>query len=45
MANQDNRYEYLVASRGPDYALVYTYTGHTIRLNMGKLPGNTIAAS
>ncbi|WP_218919491.1 glycoside hydrolase family 140 protein [Spirosoma aerolatum] len=45
IANQGNRYDYLVASRGPDYALVYTYTGRNIRLNMGKLPGNTVAAS
>jgi len=45
IANQGKRYDYLVASRGPDYALVYTYTGRTIRLNMGKLPGNSVAAS
>ncbi|GAB4018623.1 glycoside hydrolase family 140 protein [Spirosoma koreense] len=45
IANQGQRYDYLVASRGPDYALVYTYTGRNIRLNMGKLPGDVITAS
>jgi hypothetical protein len=45
IANQGSRYDYLVASRGPAYALVYTYTGRNIRLNMGKLPGNTVVAS
>ncbi|MVM37846.1 DUF4038 domain-containing protein [Spirosoma sp. HMF3257] len=45
IANQGNRYDYLVASRGTDYALIYTYTGRNIKLNMGKLPGNSVAAS
>ncbi|WP_338875332.1 glycoside hydrolase family 140 protein [Spirosoma sp. SC4-14] len=45
IANQGNRYDYLVASRGPDYALVYTYTGRNIRLNMGKIPGDNVTAS
>lgn len=45
IANQGNRYDYLVASRGPDYALIYTYTGRSIKLNMGKLPGDKVAAS
>ncbi|GAB4024620.1 glycoside hydrolase family 140 protein [Spirosoma gilvum] len=45
IANQGNRYDYLVASRGPDYALVYTYTGRNIRLNMGKISGDTVTAS
>ncbi|MEZ0542166.1 glycoside hydrolase family 140 protein [Fibrella arboris] len=45
IANQGNRYEYLVASRGTDYALIYTYTGRNITLHMGKLPGDTVAAS
>ncbi|MVM30314.1 DUF4038 domain-containing protein [Spirosoma sp. HMF4905] len=45
IANQGSRYDYLVASRGADYALIYTYTGRNIKLNMGKLPGDTVAAS
>ncbi|MBD2754148.1 glycoside hydrolase family 140 protein [Spirosoma validum] len=45
IANQGSKYDYLVASRGPDYALVYTYTGRNIKLNMGKLPGDAVAAS
>ena len=45
IANQGSKYDYLVASRGQDYALVYTYTGRNIKLNMGKLPGDTVSAS
>ncbi|WP_420151119.1 glycoside hydrolase family 140 protein [Spirosoma sp.] len=45
IANQGERYDYLVASRGPDYALIYTYTGRNIKLNMGKLEGDNVTAS
>ncbi|GAB3996828.1 glycoside hydrolase family 140 protein [Spirosoma daeguense] len=45
IANQGERYDYLVASRGPDHALIYTYTGRNIKLNMGQLPGDNVAAS
>ncbi len=45
IANQGSRYDYLVTSRGGDYALVYTYTGRNMLLNMGKLPGETVTAS
>ncbi len=44
IANQGERYDYLVASRGKDYALIYTYTGRTIRVNMGLIDGETIKA-
>lgn len=45
IANQGKQYDYLVASRGADYALIYTYTGRNIKLNMGKLPGDSLTAS
>lgn len=45
VADQGERYNYLTASRGTDYALVYTYTGRTFRLNMGKIPGAKVKAS
>jgi len=45
IADQGNQYDYLVASRGADYALIYTYTGRNIKLNMGKLPGDSVTAS
>ena len=42
---QGERYEHLAALRGKDHALVYTYTGRTLRIVMGKLPGETVRAS
>ncbi|NCI48180.1 glycoside hydrolase family 140 protein [Sediminibacterium soli] len=35
--NSENRYRYLVAAKGNSYALVYTYTGRSFRLNMQQL--------
>jgi hypothetical protein len=31
----------LIATRGPDYALVYTYTGKDIRINLDKISGTS----
>jgi hypothetical protein len=45
IADQKNRYEYLVATRGPNYALIYTYTGRNIKVNMGKITGKKVKAS
>lgn len=39
------RYDYQVATRGKDYAFVYTYNGREIMINMGKLAGTPIRAS
>lgn len=33
IADQGKRYEYLAATRGKDYAFIYTYTGRTFTLN------------
>jgi hypothetical protein len=39
------RYEHLVATRGKDYAMIYTYRGSDFSINMGKIPGNEVKAS
>ena len=38
------RYEYVVATRGPEFALFYTYTGRPFSVNMGKIAGNDVDA-
>jgi hypothetical protein len=45
VAGQGEQYNYLVATRGPDYAMVYTYTGRTMEVNMGKISGKQVKAS
>ena len=40
-----SKYDYLVATRGEEYLMVYTYTGRNIKLNMGKIPGEQVKAS
>ena len=42
--NQGNKYNHLVATRGNDYAFIYTYTGKNIKINMGKINGNKVLA-
>lgn len=39
------KYDYSVATRGEDYALIYTYNGKNIRVNMGKIKGSQVKAS
>jgi hypothetical protein len=39
------KYDYAVATRGEDYALVYTYNGKNIRVNLGKIKGAEVKAS
>ena len=43
-SEQGNGYDYQVATRGRDYALVYTYTGRSIRMNMGHIGGEFVRA-
>lgn len=38
------KYERLLATRGSDYLFVYTYTGRSIRLKMGKITGAKVHA-
>ncbi|MFV8341288.1 glycoside hydrolase family 140 protein [Flavobacterium sp. XS2P39] len=45
IADQGEKYDYLVATRGKEYAMVYTYNGRKIVLNMGKIDGDQVAAS
>jgi hypothetical protein len=39
------KYERLVATRGNDYAMIYTYTGRNIPVQMGKISGAKVKAS
>jgi hypothetical protein len=43
--NQGNRYEYLAATTGKNFALVYTFTGRNIQLKMGVIAGESVTAS
>ena len=45
VANQGDKYRYIVATRGRDYALLYNYTGRKIDVNMGKIRGKKEKAS
>lgn len=45
VANQGEKYDYLAATRGTDYALIYTYNGRTMSLNMGKIKGDKVKAA
>ena len=38
------KYDHLMATRGKDYILVYTYNGRNFSINMGKIPGDKIKA-
>lgn len=39
------KYERLIATRGNDYAMIYTYTGRNIPVQMGKISGSKVKAS
>jgi hypothetical protein len=45
VANQGEKYDYQAATRGNDYALIYTYNGRTISVNMGKIKGKDVEAA
>lgn len=42
---QGQKYDRLIATRGKNYAFVYTYTGREININTDKLTGSKIKAS
>lgn len=44
-SEQGERYDYQVATRGRDYAFIYTYNGRDIEVNLGKIDGVNISAS
>lgn len=39
------KYEYVIATRGDNYAIFYTYTGRSFDVVTGKLPGKQVKAS
>ena len=44
-AGQGEKYDYQVATRGENYALVYTYNGREMQIAMGKISGEMVKAS
>lgn len=44
VADNGERYERVVASRGNNYALLYTYTGSNFKVVMGKISGAKVRA-
>ncbi|MFM6975964.1 MAG: glycoside hydrolase family 140 protein [Sphingobacteriaceae bacterium] len=44
IGNQHEKHDYLVASRGQDYAFIYTWTGREMTINMGKIKGEKVRA-
>ncbi|WP_041734938.1 glycoside hydrolase family 140 protein [Dyadobacter fermentans] len=45
IAENGERYDRLIATRGKDYAFIYTWTGREMRINMGKIQGKVLNAS
>lgn len=45
VANQGEKYDYLAATRAEDFALIYTYNGRNMQINMGKIKGDDVEAS
>jgi hypothetical protein len=39
---QGERYDHLAATRGKDYAFIYTYNGRNFKVNMGKISGEQV---
>jgi len=44
IANQGEKYDYLAATRGNNYALIYTYNGRMISINTASINGDEIDA-
>lgn len=42
--DEGEKYERLLATRGDSYIFVYTYTGRSIRIKMGKITGDRVFA-
>ena len=45
IAENGERYDRLLATRGKDYALIYTWNGRDMKINMGKIGGAKVNAS
>jgi len=44
-AGQGEKYDFQVATRGKNYALVYTYNGREMQIALGKISGEMVKAS
>jgi hypothetical protein len=44
-SHNGQQYNYLAATRGTNYAFIYTYTGRNITVQMGKIAGQRVKAS
>lgn len=45
LAENGERYDRLLATRGKDYALIYTWNGRDMKINLGKIGGAKLNAS
>jgi hypothetical protein len=45
IAEQGQKYDYLIATRGKAYAFIYTYNGRNIKVNMGRIAGEKVKAT
>lgn len=45
LAGNGERYDRVLATRGKDYALIYTWNGRDMKINMGKIGGAKVNAS
>jgi hypothetical protein len=45
VADQGEKYNYLAATRGKDYAFIYDYTGRPFSVSMGKIAGSKVKAT
>ena len=45
LAENGEKYNRILATRGKDYAFIYTYTGRNMKVNMGKIEGEKVKAS
>jgi len=44
IANNGEKYDFLAATRGKNYALIYTFNGRNMEINTGKIEGKKISA-
>lgn len=45
VTNQGEKHDYIVATKGKNYALIYSYTGRKIAVAMGKIAGDKVTAT
>ncbi|MCE7041359.1 glycoside hydrolase family 140 protein [Dyadobacter sp. CY312] len=45
VAENGEKYDRVIATRGENYAFLYTYTGKNFKVNMGKIKGDKVQAS